>query len=515
MPPPKQKPITAELRRRARAAGARRAPARRSAIIRSAGALPRAAVASPSDGEARRAALLGEQVDGQRGVPIRREPRRDRADVRCQAAVLVDKTVLAVEGDLLSDVLLECHRGTLRRATLLHGSGCRRQRGGGDRCGRLRRRARRARGARSRLPGASLCAQRRRRRTRRLPEGHEPVRLRPAHAARRGPRRTGLLRRHLPRLRCRRTRLPRQHVRRRRVRAPDLRPRHRQRRIVGIGAPSRGDLEHSRRSSPRPTSPSSPAVRSSTRTASPTSRTRSARPSAGRATRWARSIAQHAFSDAAAASGRWDAITVCPSDNVGPILSPHHKDGGPWQHLIERMVEGRCEIFQGTGPYRPWMTVDVRDDAACHIGLLESDKVANGERYLAMSTETRTLRGHLRIDRPPAARAAPRPRTHRRPVARPLEGAGGRVPLDLGRAAAAQRPHPGSRADHVPAARRLDPRLRRVTARGRSRRPQPARRLSLGLSPDVSGRRRPPLAVRQRSPATAPRGRMPSSARQP
>ena len=100
-------------------------------------------------------------------------------------------------------------------------------------------------------------------------------------------------------------------------------------------------------------------------------------------------IAQHAFSDAAAASGRWDAITVCPSDNVGPILSPHHKDGGPWQHLIERMVEGRCEIFQGTGPYRPWMTVDVRDDAACHIGLLESDKVANGERYLAMSTETR------------------------------------------------------------------------------------------------------------------------------
>jgi nucleoside-diphosphate-sugar epimerase len=101
-------------------------------------------------------------------------------------------------------------------------------------------------------------------------------------------------------------------------------------------------------------------------------------------------IAQHAFADAAATSGRWEAITVCPSDNVGPILSPHHKDGGPWQHLIERMVEGRCEIFQGTGPYRPWMTVDVRDDAACHIGLLESDKVANGERYLAMSTETRS-----------------------------------------------------------------------------------------------------------------------------
>jgi nucleoside-diphosphate-sugar epimerase len=100
-------------------------------------------------------------------------------------------------------------------------------------------------------------------------------------------------------------------------------------------------------------------------------------------------IAQHAFADAAARKGGWDAITVCPADNVGPILSVHHKDGGPWQHLIERMLEGRCEIFQGTGPYRPWMTVDVRDDAACHVGILASAKVANGERYLAWSTETR------------------------------------------------------------------------------------------------------------------------------
>ena len=41
------------------------------------------------------------------------------------------------------------------------------------------------------------------------------------------------------------------------------------------------------------------------------------------------------------------------------------------------------------------MTVDVRDDAACHVGLLESESVANGERYLAWSTETAQLRGHL------------------------------------------------------------------------------------------------------------------------
>jgi dihydroflavonol-4-reductase len=100
-------------------------------------------------------------------------------------------------------------------------------------------------------------------------------------------------------------------------------------------------------------------------------------------------IAQHAFADAAAHSGSWDAVTICPADNVGPILSAHQRTGGPWQHLIGRMLEGRCEIFQGTGPYRPWMPVDVRDDAACHIGLLESDAVANGERYIAWSTERR------------------------------------------------------------------------------------------------------------------------------
>ncbi|MCB0998034.1 MAG: NAD-dependent epimerase/dehydratase family protein [Acidimicrobiales bacterium] len=101
-------------------------------------------------------------------------------------------------------------------------------------------------------------------------------------------------------------------------------------------------------------------------------------------------IAQRAFADAAAASATgWDAITVCPADNVGPIQSAHQASGGPWQHLIEQMLRGRCRIFQGTGPYRPWMTVDVRDDAACHAGLIESDRVTNGERYIAWSTERR------------------------------------------------------------------------------------------------------------------------------
>lgn len=99
-------------------------------------------------------------------------------------------------------------------------------------------------------------------------------------------------------------------------------------------------------------------------------------------------IAERAFADAAAASGRWDAITVCPADNIGPILSAHQGRVN-WQGLIGKMVEGQCEIFHVTGPYRPWMIVDVRDNAACHVGLLESSKVRNGDRFIAMSTETR------------------------------------------------------------------------------------------------------------------------------
>lgn len=99
-------------------------------------------------------------------------------------------------------------------------------------------------------------------------------------------------------------------------------------------------------------------------------------------------LAERAFAEAAAEHGGWDAITVCPADNVGPILSAHQKDMGPWQHNIEMMLLGK--YFQN-GAYRPWMIVDVRDNADCHIGLLESTEVHNGERYIAWSTETRNV----------------------------------------------------------------------------------------------------------------------------
>jgi nucleoside-diphosphate-sugar epimerase len=96
-------------------------------------------------------------------------------------------------------------------------------------------------------------------------------------------------------------------------------------------------------------------------------------------------IAQRAFSDAAEESGTWDAITCCPADNVGPIQSAHQKDYGPWQHNIELMLGGR---YNQSLTYRPWMPVDVRDDADAHIGLLESTEVKNGERYISWSCET-------------------------------------------------------------------------------------------------------------------------------
>ena len=102
--------------------------------------------------------------------------------------------------------------------------------------------------------------------------------------------------------------------------------------------------------------------------------------------------AERAFTEAAEASGAqglsWDAITCCPGDNLGPIQSAHQKDMGPWQHNIETMLLGDC---RQNDVYRPWMTVDVRDDAECHIRLLESSEVKNGERYIAWSTDTRNV----------------------------------------------------------------------------------------------------------------------------
>jgi nucleoside-diphosphate-sugar epimerase len=99
-------------------------------------------------------------------------------------------------------------------------------------------------------------------------------------------------------------------------------------------------------------------------------------------------LAERMFSEAAADNGGWDAISCCPGDNVGPILSSHQQTGGPWQSLIARMLKGE---YPQTLVYRPWMTVDVRDTAAAHVGLLESVRVKNGERYISASGDKRNV----------------------------------------------------------------------------------------------------------------------------
>jgi len=111
-------------------------------------------------------------------------------------------------------------------------------------------------------------------------------------------------------------------------------------------------------------------------------------PDRGQGYSMAKLVAERAFAEAAEKSGAWDAITCCPGDNVGPIQSAHQKNMGPWQHNIEGMLKG---AYDQNGVYRPWMTVDVRDDAECHIRLLESVDVKNGERFIAWSTDARNV----------------------------------------------------------------------------------------------------------------------------
>ncbi|MEM1434861.1 MAG: NAD-dependent epimerase/dehydratase family protein [Pseudomonadota bacterium] len=97
--------------------------------------------------------------------------------------------------------------------------------------------------------------------------------------------------------------------------------------------------------------------------------------------------AEGLFAAAAAINSRWDSIACCPSDNVGPILAPHQRKGA-WQHQVARMLEGD---YEQSWAYRPWFPVDVRDCAIAHLGLLESTRVRNGERYLAWSTDAVTV----------------------------------------------------------------------------------------------------------------------------
>jgi hypothetical protein len=70
--------------------------------------------------------------------------------------------------------------------------------------------------------------------------------------------------------------------------------------------------------------------------------------------------------------------------------SAHQQEAGPWQNNVHSMLCATATHpsgYEQNAGFRPWMIVDVRDDAACHVALLESVAVASGERYIAWSTE--------------------------------------------------------------------------------------------------------------------------------
>ena len=60
---------------------------------------------------------------------------------------------------------------------------------------------------------------------------------------------------------------------------------------------------------------------------------------------------------------------------------------GGW--VVRRLLDKGYRVRACVRDSRPWHTVDVQDTAECQIGLLESVQVANGERYIAYSTESR------------------------------------------------------------------------------------------------------------------------------
>ena len=285
----------------------------------------------------------------------------------------------------------------------------------------------------------------------------------------------------LPGLRRRRPRVARQHVRRPRVRPPHVRPHHRQRRDVGHRCAASSSRRASRRSSPRPTSTSSPAARCVDEDREPDESNPKRTPERGQGYSMGKVIAQHAFADAAASERPWDAITVCPATTSGPILSrpPQGRRAVAAPHRAD--ARGAVRDLPG---HRPVPPVDDRRRAR-RRGLprraARERPVANGERYLAWSTETRNYEDicpsidrvlpELHHDPGPIADNTPERLKEREDEFRSI-WAGLR---------AAQRPHPRRRADHVPPARRLDPRLRRVTPRRRQCDPEPPTRLTATL----------------------------------
>ncbi|MEM7078582.1 MAG: NAD-dependent epimerase/dehydratase family protein [Pseudomonadota bacterium] len=107
---------------------------------------------------------------------------------------------------------------------------------------------------------------------------------------------------------------------------------------------------------------------------------------------------EHLVYDTAAASEQYDAMSVCPIVVLGPLLSRAHELVGSWQWYMGRMLAGKvCK----RGWQHLWNIVDVRDVAAAHVLLMESEVASNGDRYQLSATDETgeidvpTLQAHL------------------------------------------------------------------------------------------------------------------------
>jgi nucleoside-diphosphate-sugar epimerase len=82
--------------------------------------------------------------------------------------------------------------------------------------------------------------------------------------------------------------------------------------------------------------------------------------------------------------GRFDAISVCPTNVLGPLLSRVHELVHSWHWFLVRMLEGKPCL---RGWQHLWNIVDVRDVGESQALMVESSVCRNGSRYLLSATD--------------------------------------------------------------------------------------------------------------------------------
>ena len=100
---------------------------------------------------------------------------------------------------------------------------------------------------------------------------------------------------------------------------------------------------------------------------------------------------------AAASGGKFDVMHCNPGDIIGPILSAHQVTG--FQEDVGELMKGNPLPQHRNG--RPWMTVDVRDVAIAHVGLLTAAPPTGtpeaGQYRFLLDTNDKVFRDDLGI----------------------------------------------------------------------------------------------------------------------